>query len=148
MNMSWISQNLKEGHFINFTENLASLPKCCGESCAARAFRDCWLPERTWEWSGREWAWCHAGGSRIIKFNNCLQGNWGNGPEPFWSLVFRSLTKSPKKHVKRFGQVYFNSAKLYEGNPEEQVGPGCVRMRLKQSLPSMSLQFMSYLRMR
>lgn len=47
------------------------------------------------------------GGSRIIKFSNCLQGNRANGPEPSWSS-----TKSPKEHVKWFRKVYFHSAKL------------------------------------
>lgn len=37
--------------------------------------------------------------------------------------MFRSSTKSSKEHAKRFRQVYFNSAKLYDGTPEEQVGP-------------------------
>lgn len=92
-----------------------------------------------------EWTWYHAGGSRIITFTNCLQGNRGNGPEPFWSLVFRSMAKSPKEHVMWFRQVDFNSAKLYEGTPEKQVGPGHVKMRIKQSPPSRSLQFKSYL---
>lgn len=76
---------------------------------------------------------CHAGGSRIIKFTKCLQGNRVNGPEPFWSLVFRSSTKSLKEHVKRFREVYFNSAKLYEGPPEEPVRSQCAKVRLKLS---------------
>lgn len=59
----------------------------------------------------------------IVKFTNCLQGSRANGPEPLWSLVFRSSIKSPKEHGKWFRQVYFNWAKLLEGPPEEQVGP-------------------------
>lgn len=51
------------------------------------------------------------------------------------ALVFRSSTKSLQKHVEQFRQLYFNSAKLYEGTCEKQIGPGCVRMRVKRSSP-------------
>lgn len=61
------------------------------------------------------------------------------------ALVFRSSTKSLRKHVEHFRQLYFNSTKLYEGTCEKQIGPGCVRMRVKWSLLLRSLQFKPYL---
>lgn len=72
-----------------------------------------WLPGKIWERSGRQRAWCHAGGSRIIRFPNCLQGSRVYGPEPLWSLVLRSSTKFPKEHVKRFRQVLFQRSKTW-----------------------------------
>lgn len=61
------------------------------------------------------------------------------------ALVFRSSTKSLQKHVEQFRQLYFNSAKLYEGTYEAQARPGCVRMRIKWSPSLRSLQFKPYL---
>lgn len=61
------------------------------------------------------------------------------------ALVFRSSTKSLQKHVEQFRELYFNSAKLYEGTCEAQARPGCVRMRIKWSPSLRSLQFKPYL---